>query len=239
MKLAKKIISSKLAKRILCAIAANYVRFVYLTSRWNVVGDEIPREFWAKNKKFLLCFWHGRLLMMPYCWDKTKPMHVLISMHNDGRLLSETVSYFGIKTIVGSSSRGGASALRAMIKTFKKGDYVGLTPDGPRGPRMQAQEGIITVARLAKVPIIPIAFSSTNSKIFNSWDRFFFALPFGRAVFVWGDPIQIPETNDKSKLEDTRKKVENAINEVTKKADLMCGVNPIEPAILKDEKKNL
>ena len=222
-----------MAQGILCLLATYYIRFVYLTSRWNVVRGDIPKKFWDKDKKFLLCFWHGRLLMMPYCWDMTKPIHMMISRHSDGRFLSDTVSRLGIKTIVGSTSNGGATALRAMVRTVKNGDYVGLTPDGPRGPRMRAQEGIITIARMANVPIIPIGYASTSSKILSSWDCFIAALPFGRGVFVWGEPIEVPHTSDKLALEETRQKVENAINAVSAEADRLCGLDPIEPAAIR------
>ena len=232
MKLAKRIFRSRMMQGLLCLLASAYIRFVYLTSSWNVVGGDIPKRFWDEDKKFLLCFWHGRLLMMPYCWDKSKPIHMMISMHKDGRMLSDTVARFGIKTIVGSTSRGGAVALRAMVKTIKAGDYVGLTPDGPRGPRMHAQEGIVTIARLAKVPIIPIGYASSRSKILGSWDSFIAALPFGRGVFIWGEPIEVPHTSDKTVLEETRKKVEDAMNTVSAEADRLCGQPPIEPAII-------
>ena len=233
MKLGKKILRSQIIQGFLCLIAASYIRFVYVTSRWKVVGGDIPKKFWDQEKKFLLCFWHGRLLMMPYCWDMTKPIHMMISMHSDGRFLSETVSRFGIKTILGSTSKGGSAALRAMVKTVKNGDYVGLTPDGPRGPRMRAQEGIVTIARLANVPIIPIGYASTRSRMLGTWDCFIAALPFGRGVYVWGEPIQVPHTSDKVVQEETRKKVEDAINAVSGEADRLCGHDPIKPAAVK------
>jgi lysophospholipid acyltransferase (LPLAT)-like uncharacterized protein len=230
LQLSKIIFRSQITQVFLSLLASSYIRFVHVTSRWKVVGGDIPKQFWDTDKKFLLCFWHGRLLMMPYCWDMTKPIHMMISMHSDGRFLSDTVSRFGIKTIAGSTSKGGAAALRAMVKTVKNGDYVGLTPDGPRGPRMCAQEGIVTIARLANVPIIPIGYASTRSKILGSWDSFIAALPFGRGVFVWGEPIEVPHTSDRVVLEETRQKVEDAINAVSAEADRLCGLNPIKPA---------
>ncbi len=232
MRLDKRILRSKALQDILCFIAANYIRFVYLTSRWTVVGDDIPKKFWDEDRIFLLAFWHGRLLMMPRCWDLKKPIHMMISMHRDGRMISDTVAHFGIKTIVGSTSKGGAAAMRAMLKTVKKGEYIGITPDGPRGPRMRAQEGIVTIARLAKVPIIPVSYASSRSKIFGSWDRFVAALPFGRGVFVWGEPIEVPHTADKEVLERVRQQVENSMNAISAQADQLCGLDPVTPAEL-------
>lgn len=230
MRLDKRILRSRPVQNCLCLLAAGYIRFVHLTSRWSVVGGDIPKRFWDEDKMFLLCFWHGRLMMMPYCWDMSKPVHMMISMHRDGRILSDTVAHLGIKTIVGSTSKGGAAALRSMIKTVKSGEYVGLTPDGPRGPRMRAQEGIITIARLANIPIIPISYASSRAKVFGSWDRFVAALPFGRGVFVWGEPIEVPHTTDKIQLEETRRKVEDSLNAVSAQADRLCGLVPVDPA---------
>ena len=100
---------------------------------------------------------------------------------------------------------------------------------------MRAQEGIVSIARLANVPIIPIGYSSTNSKVLGSWDRFIAALPFGHGVFVWGEPIHVPHTSDKLVLEEFRQKVEDAINAVSNEADRICGLAPIEPAAIQTE----
>ncbi|MBT4932581.1 MAG: lysophospholipid acyltransferase family protein [Rhodospirillaceae bacterium] len=230
MRLDKRILRSQVVQNCLCFLAAAYIRFVYLTSRWSVVGGDIPKRFWDEDKMFLLCFWHGRLMMMPHCWDMSKTIHMMISMHRDGRILSDTVAKLGIKTIVGSTSRGGAAALRTMVKTVKAGEYVGLTPDGPRGPRMRAQEGVVTIARLANIPVIPISYASSNSKILGSWDHFVAALPFGRGVFVWGEPIHVPHTADKTELEKSRQEIEDSLNAISAEADRLCGLRVIEPA---------
>ncbi|MBT3238037.1 MAG: lysophospholipid acyltransferase family protein [Rhodospirillaceae bacterium] len=212
----------------LCWLGSLYIRLVSITGRWRIVGADIPEHFFTTGKPFILAFWHGRLLMMPRCWRKDKTIHVLISMHRDGRLLADTVGHLGMKTIAGSSSKGGATALRAMVKTLKEGNYIGITPDGPRGPRMRASDGIISLARLAKVPVIPIAHASSPRKVLGSWDRFTVSFPFARHVILWGEPIDIPHTADKDKLETARQEVEDKLNALTTKADEMCGHTPIE-----------
>jgi lysophospholipid acyltransferase (LPLAT)-like uncharacterized protein len=235
VRLDKRILRTQVIQKFLSILAVAYIRFVNLTSSWSVVGGDIPRRFWDEDKIFLLCFWHGRLMMMPYCWDMSKPIHMMTSMHRDGRILSDIVAQLGIKTILGSTSRGGAAALRAMVKTVKAGEYVGLTPDGPRGPRMRAHEGIVMIARLANVPIIPISYASSSAKIFSSWDHFVAALPFGRGVFVWGEPIHVPHTTDKIELEKSRQTIEDSLNAVSAEADRLCNLRIIKPAIPEEE----
>ncbi len=229
MRLDKKILRSGTAQGLLGFIAAIYIRFVYLTSRWNVVGGDIPKKFWDEDKMFLVCFWHGRLFMLPRSWKLSKPLHIMASIHQDGRLISDTVGQFGIKTIPGSTSKGGAMAMRAMIKMVRGGEYIGITPDGPRGPRMRAQKGVVNIARITRIPIIPVTYASTRTKVFNSWDRFMVALPFGRGVFVWGEPIKIPHTSDKVVLEECRQQVEDSLNAISDEANRMCSLPPITP----------
>ena len=135
----KKTLRNDTVRRVLCWLGAQYIRLAHATGRWTVVGGETPRRFWDAGKPFILCFWHGRLLMMPYCWDRRRPISVLISQHPDGQILARTVGHFGIDTVAGSTTRGGTAALRTLLKTLKAGAYVGITPDGPRGPRAAAE----------------------------------------------------------------------------------------------------
>src|SRR5208282_3041012 len=108
MKLLKASARREWIRRIACWAMAHYIRLVHATGRWSVHGAEVPRHFWAKGEPFILAFWHGRLLMMPYCWNRRVPINMLISHHPDGRLIAETVTHFGIATVAGSSSKGGS-----------------------------------------------------------------------------------------------------------------------------------
>ncbi|MBD3666551.1 MAG: lysophospholipid acyltransferase family protein, partial [Kangiella sp.] len=148
----------------------------------------------------------------------------------DGQIIARTVGHFGIKTVAGSSSKGGAQALRAMVKALKAGDCVGITPDGPRGPRMRATDGIVNLARLAGVPIIPATFGATRGRVLGSWDRFLVAWPFGRGVIVWGDPITVARDADADALAAARAEVEESLNAITAEADRLTGRVPVEPA---------
>ncbi len=230
MRLAKLIAADERVRRVACWLAATYIRFVWKTSRWETIGGDIPRQHWEAGRPFILAFWHGRLLMMPYSWDENRRIHMLISQHRDGQLIARTVAHFGIETIAGSSSRGGSAALRAMLKALKAGDCIGITPDGPRGPRQRVSAGIINVARLAGVPIIPAAYAAKRRALLGSWDRFLVALPFSRGVFVWGRPIDVPKGASDAALEALREEVEQRLNALTAAADVRMGHPALEPA---------
>ncbi|HEY1721378.1 MAG TPA: lysophospholipid acyltransferase family protein [Magnetospirillaceae bacterium] len=230
MGLLKALSRSDAVRRPLCWVGAQYIRFVRITSRWEAIGAELPAQFWDDGQPFILAFWHGRILMMPYCWRRTQPIRMLISSHRDGQIIARTVSHFGIETVQGSSSKGGSAALRAMLKSLKDGVCVGITPDGPRGPRMRASEGIVQVARLSGATVIPCTFSTTRRKVLGSWDRFLLAWPFTRGVFVWGAPITVRRDADDTAQESARIAIERALNAITEDADARMGHAPLQPA---------
>ena len=218
----KKIFRTKLAYSIICWIGAKYIKFVSFTTKWSFINKKYVENLWKKNESFILCFWHGRLLMMPLSWNIKKKINVLISAHSDGQLLSKTVKYFDIKTIIGSSSKGGSEAIRNIIKSLKSGISIGMTPDGPRGPRMKINSAIIKIASLTGNKIIPLSYSVKKKFFLNSWDKFLVALPFGKGCFIWGKPIKIKKNishNEDLKLSN---KLEKILIKLTKEADQYC-----------------
>jgi lysophospholipid acyltransferase (LPLAT)-like uncharacterized protein len=207
-------------RHLLCWAIHHYIRFVYLTNRWQVEGEDRPRDLRRQGRAFILAFWHGRLLLIPMAWQRLAPMHMLISAHRDGRIIADAVSYFGVQSIAGSTRRGGTAALRAMLRRLQQGDCVGVTPDGPRGPAMQASLGIVDLARRARVPIVPVTYATSRRRLLASWDRFHLALPFGRGVFLWGEPIDVPADLD---AETARRRVEERMNAMVAEADRRVG----------------
>lgn len=230
MGLVKEIGKNERIRGTLCWIAAQYIRLVWATGRWDMVRADIPKQYWDQGKPFILAFWHGRLLMMMKIWRDGMPIHMLISGHRDGKLIARTSAHFGIGSIEGSSSRGGAQALRTIIKTLKGGNCIGITPDGPRGPRMHASAGMINIARMSGCPIIPACYSSTSRRLLKSWDRFAVTFPFSRGIFLWGDPIEVPKDLDEAGVEEMRLKVQAIMVAQAAEADRMMGVEPVEPA---------
>ncbi len=212
-----------------CLAGSLYIRLVRHTGRWRILGADIPESFSRAGKPFILSFWHGRLMMMPYCWRDTRLVKMLISDHRDGRIISGTVRYFDIDSVVGSSRRGGARATRRLIRLLRGGGIVGITPDGPSGPRMRVGGGAVALARLSGAPIIPATFAASPRRVLASWDRFVLALPFSRGVFLWGDPIDVPRGADPQIMEARRLELEQAMNALCERADALVGQRAIEP----------
>ncbi|MGD9616391.1 MAG: lysophospholipid acyltransferase family protein [Alphaproteobacteria bacterium] len=220
---ARRVLRSTRLRAVLCWAIQLYIRLVHATNRWQIEGEEWPRRLRREGRGFILAFWHGRLLMIPMAWQRLAPMHMLISAHRDGRIIADAVTYFGVQSIPGSTRRGGSAALRRMLKRLEAGECVGITPDGPRGPATVASIGIVNLARLAGAPIVPIACATSRRRVLNSWDRFNLALPFGRGIFIWGEPIEIAPDLDASGIEQARLLVETRMNEMAREADRRAG----------------
>jgi lysophospholipid acyltransferase (LPLAT)-like uncharacterized protein len=230
MSLRKRLLKSPVLREIACRAAARYIRLVTACGRWTVEGRENIEPLIAAGRPFIACFWHGRLMMVPLAWRYDQRMHIVVSRHRDGALISRVVARFGIATIAGSSSKGGARALRGMLAALAAGDCVGVTPDGPRGPRMRAAAGVVQAARLAGVPIVPVSFGASRRLVMSSWDSFVVPLPFARGAVILGAPIPVPDDGDAAVVEETRRLLEDRLNALTRATDLRFAATPIEPA---------
>ncbi len=220
----KRTVWQRLGERVLLFLipffAYGLIHFIRLTMRIEVVNDAVLKRFIKGDEEdsLIAAFWHSRLLMMPL-FIRKKRFTMLISRHRDGELIRQAVRLFPIDAIRGSTTRGGGPALKRLVKALKHGSHVAITPDGPRGPRNVAQEGVIMLASWTGRPILPVAFSASRKKVFNSWDRFVFPYPFARGVFVYGEPIWVGSRGDRAGIEEKRRTLESTLNQITDQAD--------------------
>lgn len=191
-RLLKTILQSAWVQKILVSLCFYYIKLVYATSRKQFVGFEHIHSTLKANTPLIICFWHGRMALLPPAWHwKHKQFAMLLSAHRDGKMIGGLLTKFGMETIVGSSTRGGSEAARHIYEDLYKGKVIGITPDGPRGPREEVSPGIIRLAQHSGACIIPVGFSTTKGRHLHSWDRFLLPYPFGSCAFVAGEPIHI------------------------------------------------
>ncbi len=215
MSLSKRLLKHPCTQAILSHLLAAYIRLVMLTSRKEFHIHPDAEIFMRGEQNAIFAFWHGRMMMLPAI-NPPRKMHVLISEHRDGKLISQVINHFGQDTVVGSSSKGGTEAVRNIVRLLKKGDNISITPDGPRGPNQQAEAGIVTIAKLSKKPVLSVTFYASKHKRLRSWDRFMVAKPFGRIVFCIGAPIMIEQAD-----EATRIAIETSMNSLVEQADAL------------------
>ncbi len=125
-----------------------------------------PDDRWGKLFNYIVCFWHGRLLMMPFA-KKGGGGKVLISRHRDGEFIARIVGFFGIGTVRGSYRKGSVSSLREILHDLRSTIDIAITPDGPKGPRFEVKKGIIELARLARKPLLPVSYGASKKKLFT------------------------------------------------------------------------
>jgi lysophospholipid acyltransferase (LPLAT)-like uncharacterized protein len=210
-------------------LIATYVWIVCKTSRWQVLNGEYASRMLSEEKPFILAFWHGRLLMIPPFVRRKHSINVLISQHRDGEIIARSLGHWDLKTIRGSTGKSALQAMKQMLRSLKQGEVAVITPDGPGGPRMRVQKGIVRLAAMSGLPVIPITFSTNRGRFLQSWDRFLVAFPFSRGVIAWGNPIHIEKKADDARQEEMRLEIENSMNALTQQADIQCGQGPILP----------
>ena len=142
MKIKKKILKNLLIQYILASIFALYILIVKLTSKISIEKDNYPNEFWQNQRPFILAFWHNQLMMISFSWSYKKKIHILASGHSDGRFGAIVGNFLNLKNIPTSNDEKNMS-LRPIFKLLKLNEYIGITPDGPRGPKEKTSEGII------------------------------------------------------------------------------------------------
>ena len=220
-------------RRPISRVSAAYIRLVYRTGDWRTINGDVPAWFWDHGKPFLAAFWHGRFLMMPCCWRKGVTNRVLVSEHGEGPLITDMISHFGLDTVRGSTTEGGATAVRAMVRAINQGACATITPDGPHGPPMQAAQGIISVARMSGVPIIPMSFSARHCLRLKGWDSLILPRPFTRGVHIWGRPIHVRRRASEFEIRTARAALEFQLRAITAQADRICGrTTPVAPELL-------
>ena len=212
-----------------------YLRLSLASTPWTLHGREALGAYLLGDPA-IFAFWHERLPMMPALWTlavrarrgardgaKRGRMVVLVSRHQDGRLIGAIMGQFGVDLIHGSTAhkgvqRGGAASVRALLASLRDGAQVVVTPDGPRGPARRAARGVVQLAALADVPIIPCAAQSSRRWRLNTWDGMMLPLPFGRGVLVCRAPIRVPRTGWEAALA----AVEAGMNDAAAEADGLC-----------------
>lgn len=204
-------------------LAAEYLRFVNLTSRTVTIPGDIYERAGA-DLPIIIAMWHGQHFMAPFIKKKGYKAKTLISRHRDGEMNAVAAEWLGVETIRGSGDhgsefhrKGGVSAYFQMLQALSEGYNVALTADVPKVSRV-AGPGIIRLARDSGRAIYPVALASSRRKVIDNWDRSTINLPFSLIAGVVGDPIRVSRDATDADLEAARLALEAALNAATEHA---------------------
>lgn len=206
--------------------AAALVRVLGATLRLRIEGSGALAPYWSAARPLIYCVWHGRILMVPWLNARLRRTHaaravsVLASRSRDGGIAAGYASRFGLDVVRGSSSHGGAAAMRALVSTVEAGRDVALVPDGPRGPQRQLGPGVVVLAALSGAPVVPLGFAARPARRMATWDEFLVPAPFARAALVFGTPMTVPHDADRDLA---GKDIERSLDEATAAAERLVG----------------
>jgi lysophospholipid acyltransferase (LPLAT)-like uncharacterized protein len=184
--------------------------------RYRPLGPDLNPHQPGFAGRYLYAFWHEYILLPAYHYGRPD-VRVLISKHADGQLITEVVERFGFRTVRGSTNRGGGEAVREMLR--QEGGHLAVTPDGPRGPRREAQPGVAFLASRTGLPVACMGIAYDRPWRAGSWDRFAVPRPFSTAVLVTGEPLTVPPDLDRDGLEDARLRVQRELEALTASAE--------------------
>jgi lysophospholipid acyltransferase (LPLAT)-like uncharacterized protein len=191
-----------------------------LRHKYRPWGPNLDPNQEGLKERYIYAFWHENLLVPAYHFGRPD-IWVLISQHADGEIIAEACRHLSFRLVRGSTTRGGVEAVRQMLKYGKRG-HLGITPDGPRGPRRRVQPGLIYLAARTGLPIAPVGFGFVRPWRLRSWDRFILPKPYSVSTCVTTEPIWVPPNADKDELEIYRLRVEDALTRATEGAEEMA-----------------
>jgi lysophospholipid acyltransferase (LPLAT)-like uncharacterized protein len=228
MGLLKRLLRTKPAGKAVGFATARYLDLVRRTNSW-VMEPPDAYDRIGPLMPVIAAMWHGQHFMIHFAKRPQDRATSLVSRSGDGELNAMALGEIGVRAIRGSGARGrdprekgGAAALRAMLRALSAGEMVVLTADVPKIARV-CGPGIVALARLSGRPIVPVAVVTSRRLVFKSWDRASIGLPFGRGAIVLGAPIFVARDADETALEQARRAVEEGLDRVHSRAYGLVG----------------
>ena len=212
-------------------LGAYYVKFVLKTGKWEYNFHPDSQNLLKNGKVAIAIFWHGRIFMMSVAKPADIRFNIMVSKNDIGILAEHFTKYFNISLTRGSSHnpkkpnkyKGGGFALKKMITQLSQGIFLAFTPDGPKGPARQMNNGAIIAAKKTKVPILPVSFSVKYGKTIKSWDSFLIPYPFSYGIIACAAPIYYDDDMSDEAITRDLLYTQDILNNLTDDLDEQCG----------------
>lgn len=204
-------------------------RKVYVSVHEQSRLDFVPTP--NDHERYVLCVWHDELLIPTFAAPRgvRKQTCCLVSQHQDGSYLANTMALLGYSTVRGSSRRGGANALRQLLDDTA-GKHIVFTPDGPCGPRRQLKQGCVFVASQLGRSLLPGAFVVTRAwRPKGKWTDLLIPKPFSTVYVVMGEPIAIPADLSREQRDHYIALTQQAMDRLNEQAQRMLSGEPQQP----------
>lgn len=176
------------------------ITLVCATLRKRVIMQGAAADIVGK-KQCIIALWHNRTFAPCYFYrykmPHSVPMCMLTSASKDGALLTTVAEDYGMSTVRGSSHRRGVAGFRDMLRALETGCCMCITPDGPKGPRYKCRAGVVRLASVSGLPILPLCIDIPSCwRVKKAWDGFVIPKPFSKVQVLVKEPIHVPADMD-------------------------------------------
>jgi hypothetical protein len=199
------------------------IRLLHQTCDLKVIGEAYEREALSHGRSMLRTCWHFTFPTVVYHFRHRNGM-LMVSRSRDGEWIARILKHLGYECARGSPGKGGGVALRQMIAHIRSGKPVGLIADGSQGPALEAQKGILILARHADAPLVPLSLACDSCWRLKTWDRTLIPKPFSRIVMAFGPPIWVPREASSEDLDACRLELERSLLELTRQCEAVLGL---------------
>jgi len=211
-----------LLERVAAFLVACVIRVLGATWRIELRGKNPLFE--RPDGPILAAVWHRNLLMGSYLF-RDRDVHVPISLSRDGTQIAAVARSLGFADPPrGSTSRASFSLVKTMIQRLRANAIMAVLTDGPKGPPRESKTGVMQVARMTGIEVVPIAFSARPCFRFGSWDRMILPMPFARVVCEFGDRLEATSLNSETFDDTAHLELDARLNALTDSLDAEFGV---------------
>lgn len=186
-------------------VTSGVINFIasILEKTWRYTETGMIEYTPSNDSPVIYSAWHENILPLAYYYKKLYlkkkvKFSAIISENRDGRLLASILEKWDMTIVSGSTSKKGLSAVREAVREMKRGRNLIVTPDGPRGPRQEAKEGVALIGIISGFPVVPISLFPRNLWRLWSWDRFIIPKPFTKIEVSFGAPLYPKDSEDSS-----------------------------------------
>lgn len=205
-------------KYILPFIVYTFYSALRLTWRVRIIESPEMKAAIETGRPFILAHWHGDELGILHLLRRYRPA-VMTSTSKDGELMDAVVKKFGAQTSRGSSTRGGVSALKGMLRLAKDGWRPSIAVDGPKGPYHKVKPGIFEISKLTGLEIFPLTVECDRAHVFHkAWNKTFLPLPFANVVCVAGQPLPPVSRGDDAHNPELAAQLEKSLDDAKRHA---------------------
>lgn len=208
--------------RLLATSVSGFIKILAKTLRYDTQGVH-PFLEEVIDRPFIIAIWHNRLALSLPLYQRmvarSHPPHrmaALVSASRDGAMLAHILTSFSVRPVRGSSSKRGVPALKELVRCARDGWDIAVTPDGPRGPKYQLQEGVITSAQLTGLPILPVSYHLKSKLTTKSWDGFQIPLPLTRCTVLAAKPLEVPRSLTPDQRHELRAQLQQRLDSITR-----------------------